>query len=223
MKRLWYISILTGLAALLFLDGAIVHFKFRATSAFSDFFSSLIPSRHLYNQIELLNKENILLRAELLSERIYKEGDIKVYSTHPLSHGGEIVIAAGKNQGIKEGDVITDGDSFLVGQVVTALPSSSVVMTILNPNWEMAVRIGDKEVDGLFHGGTNPRVTLIPTETELSFGQVVFTASKELPYGLLIGKIKETHDISGTPFQEATIEPSIRVNTLRNVTIYRER
>ncbi len=94
-----------------------------------------------------------------------------------------------------------------------------MVDTIFDPDWEIAVRIGEKQVDALFHGGNKLKVGLIPSDADISVGQMVMTSGSGLPYGLEIGKIKEIKTFAGNPFKEAVVEPAIRLSELKDVEI----
>ena len=58
-------------------------------------------------------------------------------------------------------------------------------------------------------------------EAEIHDGELVISASQDLPYGLGVGVIKNIRTASGNAFKEATLEPNFQLNSLKNVSIYR--
>ena len=97
---------------------------------------------------------------------------------------------------------------------------SSIVSTIFDPSWQMAVRIGSSQIDGLFQGGVSPTVTLIPQNGQINVGDMVITAASGFPYGLEVGVVE---DISNTPnsvFRQADLQTEVDISDLRNVTVH---
>ncbi len=183
--------------------------------------TKLFSSNHLQEKLAALEKENKNLKAELFIQELKQGNPIKVYSSHPFSNRGEIVIAAGKNQGIKTGDVVTYGPNILVGKVTKVFDSKSIVITIFDPSWRVAARIGRGETDALMEGGNELMLTLIPQEAKVAEGEEVFTAGPDLPYGLVIGRVKSITTVSGGAFKEGVLDPSFELKRLRDVDIYR--
>ena len=146
---------------------------------------------------------------------------IKVYSSYPFNNKGEIAIAAGEDLGLVPGDAIVIGGNILVGRVRSVFKLSSIVTTIFDPSWEVQVRIGESEVDALMQGGNELRLTLIPADEYIEKGDLVVSAGENLPYGLEVGFVGEIVSMSGNVFQEAIIEPGLKIKDLRNVALYR--
>lgn len=172
-------------------------------------------------RIAELEKENKSLSFQLLNQKIKKTNTVKVYSFYPFSNRGEIAIAAGRTNGIELGDLITYGDNILIGKITKVFESVSIVTTIFDPSWRSAVRIGEGEVDALLQGGNEITLTLIPIEAAVHDGELVITASQDLPYGLGVGIIKNVRTAPGNAFKEATLEPGFQFKELKDVSIYR--
>ena len=172
-------------------------------------------------RITELEKENKNLKFQLLNQKLKRAGTVKVYSAYPFGNRGEIAIAAGLIDGIEVGNIVTYGDNILIGKIIKAFESSSIVATVFNPSWKSAVRIGEHEIDALLQGGNELTVTLIPMEAEIHEGELVITASQDLPYGLGVGIIKNIRTAPGNAFKEATLEPNFQLNSLKDVSIYR--
>ncbi len=176
-------------------------------------------SSSLGNELNALQQENASLRVQLFNQSISQPDTVKVYSSYPLNTKQEITIAAGSNQGVNEGDVVTWGDNVLVGKVITVMSDSSIISTIFDQSWQMAVRIGTAQIDGLLNGGNSPAVTLIPKDGQINPGDMVVTATKGFPYGLEVGVVKDVSNMPNSVFREATLQTEFNINDLRDVTV----
>ncbi len=195
--------------------------KLSGGSLLGQFSSALSGSNSgLLDELDQLRQENVSLKTMVLEKNIMKPGTVAVYSTYPFNSKKDIAIASGSLDGAREGSVVTWGDKVLIGKITSVSADSSVVSTIFDSSWEMAVRIGSSQINALFKGGTTPKVTLIPRDKEVRTGDLVLTANKDLPYGLEVGKIKDLSDTPGTPFREATLETEVQLSDLRYVTIH---
>lgn len=152
----------------------------------------------------------------------------KVFSTYPFNIKNQITVNAGEKQGIKKlsvavlsafGGSASGGENILVGQVVEVFKNYSVIKTIFDSNWQLPVRIGKDEINGLFQGGAEPKVVLIDKEKPLQMGDVVYSASSEFPYGLKIGEISEIKETASGVFKEAIFKMPFNVSELREVNI----
>ncbi|MDE2102785.1 MAG: rod shape-determining protein MreC [Patescibacteria group bacterium] len=193
--------------------------KFRVSSFIQNIINRLTPEYQLRQQVAELQKENENLRAQIFDQSITQTSTIKVYSSYPFNNNQYIVLAAGSNQGLKVGDVVTYGTNLLVGQLTSVSPNESVAETIFNPNWEMAVRIGTQQVNALFRGGIELKVTLIPKSLPVNNGDLAVTASQGFPYGLEVGSVQSVTDDVGTPYKEATLQAPFKLEDLRDVSI----
>ncbi|MEK7554614.1 MAG: rod shape-determining protein MreC [Patescibacteria group bacterium] len=167
------------------------------------------------SETEQLLRENARLKAEVLflAKEPRNTGTVarpevsaKVHSTYPTNSRGLLNINAGSSEGIKKGMTVTvDGFTFL-GVVEEVGERSSIVRTIFDTDWQIPVKIGDGAHDALMVGGRGPRLTLIVKTGNVLDGDDVYTASKEFPYGLRIGEVKEVKGEPGSTFEEADIK-----------------
>ena len=155
---------------------------------------------------ELQNKNNNFISA-------------KVFSTYPFNIKNKITIDAGEKQGVKKNMVVVLGENILVGQILEVFENYSVVQTIFDPNWQLPARIGQEEINGLFQGGGEPKVTLIEKNKPFQVNDAVYSASQEFPYGLKIGEVVEIKESSAGVFKEAILKMLFNVNELREVNI----
>ncbi len=175
-----------------------------------------------------LKRENENLRAEIqmlqsLMPRVQGINSsyltAQVFSTYPFNVKSQITINAGENQGIKKMMAVTLGENLLLGLVSDVFANYSVVETIFDPNFQLPVRVGETQIDGLFQGGNEPKMTLIEKSKLVKAGDVVYSASQEFPYGLKIGEINEIKESAAGVFKEAVLKMPFNVNELREVNI----
>ncbi len=202
------------LAANLFFD-----FKISFNRSVASILGALAPNDGLQKQILLLEKENADLKARLFEEEVVPQNTAIVYSSYPFNNKSEIIISWGSNEGVVVGDAATYGSNNLVGQVKEVTAQNSVVTTIFDPGFETAVRIGTGAVDALMRGGNELTLEFISGDADIEVGDRVVTASRELPYGLEIGQVKEIRAEGGSVFKSATLQASFEIKTLRDVSI----
>jgi rod shape-determining protein MreC len=222
MKKLAVAGILILLVGFIVYSGSLFDKKLALSAAINSFLDFSTSSKgQLRERIRILEGENERLRNTLSNAPEGDNEDIKVYSSYPFNNRGEIAIAAGRDKGIHEGDAVVYGGNILVGKVRDVFESSSVVTTIFDPSWEVQVRIGESEIDALMQGGNELRVVLIPDDAPIEKGEIVVVASEEFPYGLEVGVVGDIENVSGDVFKEAVLTPSLQLNNVRNVSIYR--
>ena len=218
-RKRWLAPVLIAVLAVVVFGGWYFPEKFRISSFIQTVIDKLTPSYQLRQQIAELQKENENLRVQIFDQSITQTSTVKVYSTYPFNNNQYIVLAAGSNQGLKVGDVVTYGSNLLVGKLTSVSTNESVAETIFNPDWEMAVRIGSQQVNALFRGGIELRVTLIPKSLPVSSGDLAITASQGFPYGLEVGSVQSVIDDVGTPYKEATLQAPFKLEDLRDVSV----
>jgi len=143
----------------------------------------------------------------------------KVFSTYPFNIKNQITINAGGKQGIKKMMAVTVGGNLLLGYISEVFDEYSIVQTIFDPSWQLPVRIGKEEVDGLFQGGSEPKLVLIAKEKAIQVGDIAYSASQEFPYGLKIGEILEIKENAAGVFKEAVLKIPFNINELREVMV----
>lgn len=191
----------------------------------TDFF---IKKERSFDEILRLRQENQNLQAQIQKYQVssvnYQPVNenylaAKVFSTYPFNIKNEIIINVGENQGIKEAMSVILGENILVGQIIKVFENSSIVRTTFDPNWQLPIRISEKEIDGLFRGGSEPKVVLIEKNKPLQVNDAVYSASQEFPYGLLIGEVVEIKESTAGVFKEAILKMPFNINELREVQI----
>lgn len=221
MRKRYFIIALIIIFALLILGGrAVFPLKLRMSSGFGSFWGSFSPCVDLRVRLAELEQENADLKARFLLESIDPQDSIRVYSSYPFNNRSEIAIAAGSNEGVAEGSIITYGANILVGKVKTVTPAVSIVTTIFDPSFETAVRVGEEGIDALLRGGNELTLDLIAPTAVLTEGSAVYTASSEFPYGLSLGEVQSVEKREDGMYKKVSVEPAFEVKALRNVLLH---
>ena len=143
----------------------------------------------------------------------------KVYSTYPFNNKEEVTINVGRSFGIKEGAAVFLGDSVLFGQVDKVYDRYSTVKTFYNPNWRVAVRVGDISADAVLIGGSEPMLSMLSSEAKINEGDDVYSASLDFPYGIRIGQVSDIIEYKAEVFKAATVELPYALNQIRDVVV----
>lgn len=220
MKKVLYSLLIAAIILVFLLYDDFISLKFQGSAIINKFFGGLVVNGDLKEKINELETENEALRAQISEATFGFTNDVKVYSSYPFNSRKNISISHGKDRGFQKGNAVTVKNKMLVGQIIEVLDSSSIVKTIYDPEWKIAVRIGEKETDGLLQGGLYPQIDLIKNGADIKEGDLVFSANPDLPYGLEIGKIKSLRETVGAPFLKAEVELKINLNELRNVSVH---
>lgn len=182
------------------------------------------PGGALQKELAKLRLENQNLRAQLLRAKFTPRRErrylvAKIYGLYPFNNQNSVTVAAGAADGVKAGMTATIGGNILFGEVQTVFDDYSVVRTVFDPDWQIAVRVGDNEIDALLAGGLSPILTLIDKNRAIKEGEAVYSSGKNFPYGLMVGEIKAVRHSATDPFQKAELALPYALNELREVWI----
>ncbi|MFA5098977.1 MAG: rod shape-determining protein MreC [Candidatus Paceibacterota bacterium] len=192
---------------------------------FTGFF---IKKERFFDENLQLKKENENLKAEVQKHQAlsikYQEPidgylTVKVFSTYPFNIKNQIAVNAGEAQGIKKSMPALFGKNILLGQVIEVSKNSSVIQTIFDPNWQLPVRIGEKQTNGLLQGGNEPKITFIEKDKPITVGDAVYSAKQGFPLGLKVGEISDIKESAPGVFKEAVLTTPFNVSDLREVEI----
>jgi len=134
-----------------------------------------------------------------------------VYSCYPFNFKNEFTITAGKDRGIVAGRAVialgirSGTKPVILGKVIAVYDTSSLVRTVFDPSFQISVRIGSGAADALFVGGPEPRLTLIPKKADVKDGDIIYSASDGLPYGLPLGNVATIDLAANKIFKESNI------------------
>jgi cell shape-determining protein MreC len=158
-----------------------------------------------------LKKENLILKAELaklsnLNNFLAQTSKRKikpafVYSYYPFNLKNEILINLGEKDELtleeavvlppQTQDQTQDLNFVLLGKIKKIYKNFSLVQTIFDPDFKLAVKIGQSQSDALLVGGPKPKLNLISKDAGINIGDIIYSAQSNLPYGLVVGEIKE--------------------------------
>ena len=141
-----------------------------------------------------------------------------VYSRYPMSFRNELLVSAGSDSGIVSGDAVVF-QGMLVGQVRTVFADTALVQTIFDNSLKMPVRVGASGADGLLQGGSYPTIGSIASNAPITVGDVVYSATAGVPYGVPIAQIVATSTSADSLFQQATLGFPYDVNNVETVLI----
>ena len=176
-----------------------------------------------------LRLENESLKAQLLELQLnlnkrpldddgHKYLNVKVYSTYPFNDKNIFTIAAGAKDGIEKGMTVLAAKNIIFGKIIKVFNHYSEVETILSPNWQSTVRVGEENFDGLLIGGPLPKVTMIVDSKNVISGQKIYNTYKDFPYGFKIGEVKMVENNNGV-FKEVTVSLPYDLNQLLEVIV----
>lgn len=217
-KNIWILGALVVLAALLVLLRPQYGWRIR---------SFLAPDFGGKSDVGALALENEALKVELaklkniksqLPQRPANFLRAVVLSRYPMNFKNEFLIDAGVRDGVSLGKAVTFG-GVLVGEVGEVFERTSLVRTIFDDDFQLAVRIGVFGVDALFTGGTLPKATLIPQPARLKEGDIVYSASPNFPYGLAVGEVADIESSADQLFQEATLNFVYDIGGIKTVLV----
>lgn len=172
-----------------------------------------------------LEDENEKLRQHL---KFLEQNKFNFVLAHVLSHGTslnqseareEIVIDKGSKDGVVLGQAVASDKGYLIGKIQEVEDEISKVYLVTNKKCKVAATLQneDKTV-GITEGelGLTIKMNFIPQTEIVSLGDNVITSGleKNIPRGVVIGKVMEVEKDSNEVWQSATIEPLVNSNDL---------
>ncbi|MEI7690438.1 MAG: rod shape-determining protein MreC [bacterium] len=175
-------------------------------------------------RLDALQKENSQLKKDL-SFKNTNDFDMigaRVVYFDPSNIKDTVTIGAGKNEGLKDGDIVI-ANGFLVGRIRDISKTTSKVMIITDPESVIAATVVGKNISGTVKGkiGNGLFMDQVPQNEKVAKGDIIATSGLggTFPKGLLIGEIENVQQISGSIFQAIDIQPFVKINNLDNVMI----
>jgi len=192
-------------------------------------------------QLEILKKENLILKNELLeykemqleNSRLkslldfkvslpYKSVAARVIGRWQDNWTASVVIDKGAKQGIRGGCVVVNHIG-LVGRVIDVQPLTSVVMLLNDPRMGVSAVVQRSRQEGLVSGTLAELLVLryLPLDADVQVGDTVVTSglSDGFPKGVLVGSVVEVgNELSGLG-RFASIKPAVRPSNLEEVLV----
>ena len=198
----------------------------------ADFPLALVAGVFRVNDLEIENQnlrvENAILKSELekqtgeLSEGWlagYQYKTAAVYATYPFNFRHFLTINKGSKDGLKLNMPVLVGQGVLLGKVTEVFPKYSLVRTIFDPEWEMAVRVGGTGVDALLRGGLTPVISLIDKKLSVKSGDSVYSSGTGFPYGLAIGEVGRLSYSDSDLFKRSDLALPYAVGNLKEILV----
>lgn len=161
-------------------------------------------------------KENEILREQLqFSEEIclneecinWKMGE--VIGRNADNYGEYLIISLGKKQEMKKNLAVTVSGGTLIGKITEVFDNSSRVMLITNPESVVNSITKTTRANGIIKGdyATGVKLKMINQDERIFEDDLVITSGleKEIPKGLLIGKIYKIEESANEIFKQAKI------------------
>lgn len=175
---------------------------------------------------QALRDENELLRAELgFVQRAGVDSIAASVLAKSISHAvSRLVIDRGTNDGVQLGAAVVTGEGIYVGKVTDVGKHSATVSALTDPSHSVAVSLLNKSrTIGVATGsiGDLLQIDFIPTDEVIAQNDLVVTSGLEdlIPSGLMVGVVNTVTELTGSPFQQAIVEPLSDMRRLSSVLI----
>jgi rod shape-determining protein MreC len=153
--------------------------------------------------------------------------DVRLKPAEVLALSGEAMptaatLSAGRNQGVKDGDVAVTEDG-LLGRVGEVYPAMSRVVLLTDPNSAVACEVESTGVLGILRFTSVPQpqlvLTGVPLSDTLRVGQKVLTSgmSRRYPRGIAVGTVMRLSRDAGGLTQEVEVAPAAKLSRVRHV------
>lgn len=173
-----------------------------------------------------LRLKNEQLKAEIAKLEILKSqapetgGSVSalIYSRYPFNFKNELLVDAGKSEGVILGRPVFFGD-VLLGKVETVFDDTALIETVFDSRFQISVGVGNGGVKALLTGGSRPSLSLMPLTGSVTEGDVVYSVAPDAPYGAPIGEIEQVGVSGDRLFREASVKFSYDINEARALLI----
>jgi len=167
------------------------------------------------SQLTAYKTENEQLRA-LLSFKEEQSCDLLLAKVigRDVNRSNTLIINKGRLDGIKEGYPAIVDKGIIIGKIIDAKDNLSTILLITDKLSSLAVStISSNKTCGLAKGeyGLSIKVELIPQDLQLKENDIMVTSGqeKDIPRGLILGKINRIISYENELFKSATISPLI--------------
>ena len=187
------------------------------SSSFDSFSSSINKHLNLYENYNLLKKENLKLKSNIsdsdylvlentqlrkvIEEQLYSPKNIasaRVLIDKKSPYVNSFIINIGSNKNVQNGMAVLDGKNF-IGKIVDVNFFSSRVLLISDLNSRIAVVTEPSAYHAILsgHGKNKPTLEFLPEINDVKDGDKIYTSGKEGIFapGIPIGNIKIKNNI----------------------------
>lgn len=180
-------------------------------------------------QAEKLEQENERLKNLLDFKESNEEYDMMGAKVIGKSSGGWFdifAVNAGKISGVKEGMAVVT-DRGLVGTIMEVHEQWSQVLSIIDENSSVSIRINRTRDNGILHGDVDlkvqglARAVYLPMTSDVKQGDDVVTSGLGgvYPEGIYVGKVVSVENSHGDLYKTAIIKPDADFQRLEDVLI----
>ena len=189
-----------------------------------------LKRQHLINNAKLLKfadleKENIRLRSLLDSS--FKLGEqvlvAELLSVNLAPYEHVVVVNKGNRFGVSKGQAVLD-ENGIVGQVAKALPLSSEIILITDPNHAIPVQVNRNGLHTIAIGSgqlNKLNLPFLPNNADIVPGDLLITSGLGgvFPQGYPVAIVSSFLEQPDKPFAVIQAEPSAALNTSRELLI----
>ncbi|MCK5870359.1 rod shape-determining protein MreC [Methylococcaceae bacterium CS1] len=189
-----------------------------------------LKREHLINNAKLLKfadleKENIRLRSLLDSS--FKLGEqvlvAELLSVNLAPYEHVVVVNKGNRFGVSKGQAVLD-ENGIVGQVAKALPLSSEIILITDPNHAIPVQVNRNGLHTIAIGSgqlNKLNLPFLPNNADIMPGDLLITSGLGgvFPQGYPVAVVSSFVEQPDKPFAIIQAEPSAALNTSRELLI----
>ena len=176
-------------------------------------------------ELTLLREENKTLRAQagfIKSEQKKVLAEIIIKTVDGTSNS--MIINRGSENGIETGNPVFFENGFLLGRIINVEKNTAIIRLITdNRSKFTASIINQNKTQGLVEGehGLSIKMKMIPQDENVQVGDIVITsgAEKNIPRGLIIGKVESIQKELYEPFQSANLRSLADLNKVNIVTV----
>lgn len=172
-----------------------------------------------------LKRENEFLKKALELKRTQNKNFIfaKVFQKDFFSDS--ILVDKGSLDGIKNDDYVFSPENVFLGKVTQVFDHFSRVTLVTKKDFEIDLKIGEKEIFGKGKGKGNRKLKaeFLEEKEKIEVGDKVLTAGLSFfsPENLLIGEITKKEQRETSPYLEVEIQPYFSLSNLEFVLISR--
>lgn len=181
-------------------------------------------------QLKALEEENKILRGYLqfLKEKEFKYVLADVISSSFFSgleeNEKKITINKGSKAGLSPGLALINSEGMIIGKIFEVKDDISLAYLSTDSNCRLAATIqGETETEGVTEGdlGLTIKMNFVPQIKGIKLGDNAVTSGleKNIPAGLLIGKVTQVEKENNAIWQKATIEPMADLNSISVVSV----
>ena len=147
---------------------------------------------------------------------------------NPTSQEKNLIINKGRADGLVNNLAVVNNQGVIIGKIIEIKEKISKICLVTDNDCKLAAFVqGQTEIVGETSGvvegelGLTIKMNFIPQTEKIAIGDVVATSGleKNIPRGLVIGKIIQVDDSSNEVWQSAVIEPLVNLDSLAIVSI----